>query len=284
MVLYQTNLKGIVIKKSITSIAIGGFDGMHLAHQQLFLHLDKNSGIVVIQTQYANLTPNYKRKEHTNHEIFFYPLEDIKHLNGVEFLDLLVEEFPRLEKIVVGYDFHFGHKALNDTDDLKNIFKGEVVVVEEFKKDDISIHSRVIRENIRDGDIKKANSLLGYNYKIEGLRVAGQGLGSKQFVPTVNIEVEDFLLPKDGIYVTKTIINNKIFNSVTFIGHRVTTDGKFAVETHIIDEDFCEDISYKISIIFLKKIRDNMKFKIYDDLKKQILKDIDDAKSWFIVN
>lgn len=256
---------------------------MHLAHQQLFSNLCKDGAIVVIQTSYANLSPKTHRSEHTKYPIFYYPLENIKHLSGEEFVKLLYEEFPKLEKIVVGYDFHFGHKALSSTKELKKLFKGEVLVIDEFKVDGIAVHSRVIREYLREGDIKAANKLLGYEYIISGIHIKGQGIGNKQFVPTINLEVEEFLLPQEGIYITQTFIDARYLPSVSFIGHRGTTDGKYAVETHIFGEFDEEHSSKTVKIKFFDKIRDNKKFEVYEELKLQILEDIKVAKNYFKV-
>lgn len=254
---------------------------MHLAHQQLFSKLDTNGAIVVISTQYANLSPNVNRARYTRYPLFYYPLENIKHLSGEEFIGLLYEEFPKLKKIVVGYDFHFGYKAKCNIDSLKEMFRGEVFVVDEYKISNIAIHSRIIREYLRDGNIKVANKLLGHNYTLQGNPIIGQGLGAKQFVPTINIDVKDFLIPQEGIYVTKTVLHNKSYNSVSFIGHRVTTDGKFAVETHILEDITAVKIPKTIEIEFFEKLRNNKKFEEYEALKKQILEDIKQTENWF---
>ena len=253
---------------------------MHLAHQQLFSKLNINGAIVVIQTSYANLSPFTSRDEHTSYPIFFYPLENIKHLSGEEFIKLLYQEFPSLEKIVVGYDFHFGHKAAYNIKNLKELFKGDVEIIDEFKIDNIAVHSRVIRSYLRDGAIRQANTFLGYNYKLKGYHIAGQGLGKKQFVPTINLDVKDFLIPQEGIYITQTILNNITYPSVTFIGHRITTDGKFALETHILDEISNIEIPKIVEVKFYEKIRDNKKFEEFSELKKAILKDIEIAKKY----
>ena len=253
---------------------------MHLAHQQLFSKLDTNGAIVVIQTSYANLSPLTTRDEHTIYPIFFYPLENIKHLSGEEFIKLLYQEFPSLEKIVVGYDFHFGNKAAYNIENLKELFKGEVEVIDEFKVDDIAVHSRVIRGYLRDGDITQATNLLGYNYKLKGYHIKGQGLGKKQFVPTINLDVKDFLIPQEGIYITQTILNSRSYCSVTFIGHRVTTDGKFALETHILEDISSIEIPKVVEIKFYEKIRDNKKFEEFSELKKAIFQDIAIAKKY----
>jgi riboflavin kinase/FMN adenylyltransferase len=122
---------------------------------------------------------------------------------------------------------------------------------------------------------------LGYNYRLQGNQILGQGLGKKQFVPTINIDVKDFLIPQEGIYVTKTILSNKVYESVSFVGHRVTTDGKFAVETHILENISVLEIPKIIEIVFFEKLRDNKKYEEYEQLKEQILKDIEQTKNWF---
>lgn len=275
------------LKNNITSIAIGGFDGMHLAHQALFAKLDKNGAIVVIETGYANLSPKTHREEYTSYPIFYYPLEDIKHLNGIQFISLLKEEYPALEKIVVGYDFHFGANRTYSTTDLSKLFDGDVVVIDEISFQNIAVHSKIIRSFLTSGEIEKANQLLDKEYKISGRQIKGQGLGQKQFVATINLSCGDFLLPSSGIYATKTIIEKIEYTSVTFIGHRLTTDGQFAVETHIIDE--LDDIllsSWKlevrdaVQIKFFTKVRDNIKFEKYEELQQQILDDIDVVKKF----
>ena len=270
----------LVNKNTIDTIAIGGFDGMHIAHQELFKNLGKNGAIVCIETGYANLTPKSYRQEYTNYPIYYYILENIKKLEGIEFVKLLKEEFTSLKKIVIGFDFCFGKNRKYCIDELKKIFDGEVVVISEIKFDNYPIHSRHIREFLKDANIKMANAFLGKNYKIYGNIVSGQGLGKSDFVATINLKVKDFLIPKDGVYITKTNIDENSYNSISFIGNRKTTDNIFAIETHIL-EDFKEAINPKISIEFIDFIRENRKFDNFLELKNQILKDIDIAKKYF---
>ena len=269
------------MKNEVTSIAIGGFDGMHLAHQELFSKLDEKSAIVVIETGYANLTPNRHREEHTKFPISYYPLENIKHLDGKSFVKLLLEEFPSLQKIVVGFDFCFGANRKHCIDDLKELFHGEVVVVDEIKCDDIGVHSRIIRKYIADGEMDIANRFLNTDYSILGTVIKGQGLGKKEFVPTINLHVDDFLLPNEGVYVTNTFIGDTKYKSVSFLGHRVSTDGSFAIETHILNDDIGYVDSKYIKISFIKKLRDNKSFESFTLLRQQIDTDITQAKEYF---
>ena len=131
--------------RNIKSIAIGGFDGMHIAHQYLFDALGEHGAVLAIETGYADITPGTHRQEHTHYPIFYYKLDDIKPLSGEEFVAKLKSDFPALKKIVVGYDFHFGHKRSCFSHDLKSLFDGEVVIVDEVKVEGEAVHSHVIR-------------------------------------------------------------------------------------------------------------------------------------------
>ncbi len=260
--------------KNSTAIAIGGFDGMHIGHQALFNELGEYGTIVVIETGYANLTPKNHREKFSDKHILYLKLEDIRHLDGVAFLNFLQVKFPKLQKIVVGYDFHFGKDRKYSFNDLKNLFDGEVIIVDEVCHNKDSIHSHKIRQKLQLGDIKGANEFLGHNYTIEGKLIKGQGIGAKELVATINVEAPDFLTPKEGVYATLTRIDNDehFHPSVSFLGHRVTTDGSFAIESHILDgEVLCEE---KADIRFVSFLRENEKFASLELLKEAIKKDI----------
>ena len=264
--------------KNVKAIAIGGFDGMHVGHQQLFEATGTSGGILVIETGYANLTPATAREHYSDLPIFYYELENIRHLDAKGFVSKLMQEFPQLEKIVVGYDFHFGKDRCYNFDDMRTLFHGEVVVVDEVKVDNDSVHSHKIRAKLQIGDIKGANRFLGYNYSIMGEKIKGQGLGQKELFATINIDAQGFLLPKEGVYVTTVRLNDEehYHPAVSFIGHRVTTDGSFAVETHILDGEVGEVKNIRLS--FVDFIRANQKFDTLEVLKEAIANDIKIAK------
>ena len=264
------------LKNSIKSIAIGSFDGIHIAHQKL---ISQSEAVVIIEKNCASLTTGYKRTEYIDKPSFFYHFDYIKSLSAGEFIAMLKEDFPKLEKIVVGYDFAFGYKKEGNTTLLQKLFSGEVVVVDEVKYNGISVHSCTIRKYITQGNINMVNLLLNHNYKIDGTVIKGQGLGKKELVPTLNLKVYDYILPKSGVYATKTLIDNRWLPSVSFLGHRVTTDGSFAIETHIIDRDIGV-VEGDISLEFLSYIRGNQKFEGLDALKKQIEEDISLARKF----
>jgi riboflavin kinase/FMN adenylyltransferase len=252
-------------KNSITSLALGGFDGLHVAHQCLIESLDDNGALLVINKGYATLTP--RREAFTDLPVFYYDLMTIKELSPEAFIDKVCREFSALERIVVGYDFRFGKGRSGSIEFLQIYFKGEVRVIDEVLIDGISIHSQTIREYVSEGKIEQANSFLGRDYLIQGRQIRGQGLGSKELVPTINIDSRGYTLPKEGVYVT--ITNGH--KSITFIGKRASSDGEFAIETHLL-ESFDEVESHTIE--FLEFVRENRKFDSFEALKKQIEEDI----------
>lgn len=263
--------------KKIEAIAIGGFDGMHAAHQYLFEELGENGAVVAIETGYADLTPGRHRQEHTHYPLFYYELSEIKGLSGKEFVEKLKSDFPALKKIVVGYDFHFGHKRSCASEDLQTFFRGEVKIIDEVKIEGEAVHSHTIRMLLEKGELEKANLLLGYNYKIKGRVVKGQGVGKERLVPTANIEALDYRIPKEGVYASLTRLSDEVlYPSVSFVGARHITDGSFAIETHILDKEV--DATGKAEISFLHFIRDNRAFESFEKLKEQIKKDIDEAR------
>jgi len=204
----------------------------------------------------------------------FFDLDDIRHLDGKGFIKLLKVNFTKLKKIVVGYDFHFGKDRRYSFHDLKELFDGEVIVVDEVKHNNDSVHSHKIRAKLQIGDIRGANEFLGHNYMIAGKKIQGQGIGSKELFPTINLEVKDFLLPKEGVYATLTRIDDEehYHPSVSFLGHRISTDGTFAVESHTLDgEVTCKE---KAEISFVDFIRNNEKFDSINKLKEAIKRDI----------
>jgi len=266
-------------RSNITSLTIGGFDGMHKAHQELFKNLDKNGAILVIETGYANITPLHYRQKYTKIPIFYYILEDIKHLSGEEFIKVIQKEFINIKKIVVGFDFGFGKNRSCSSKDLIKIFKNKIKVINEISINNIPIHSRIIREYLKKGDIKTTNLLLNRYYEIEGNIIKGQGIGKKSFVPTINLIIDIFLLPSNGVYITQSTINNKYYNSITFIGNRLSTDNQYSIETHIINKKISH-IDSTIQIKFIDKLRNNIKFDNYQTLKKQILIDIENCRKY----
>ena len=258
----------------IKRIAIGSFDGMHVAHQVL---ADKVDALVIIERNGGYLTPGYKRSHFTSKICCFYHFDVIKSLTPEAFVQKLIIDFPALETIVVGYDFHFGKNKAGNAEMLHTLSGKEVVIVEEVNYEGVAIHSRTIKNFLREGKIEMANKFLGRTFCIEGNVISGQGLGKKELVPTLNLTVQEYQLPMEGVYATRTRIGREWLNSVSFLGRRVTTDDSYAVETHILDKEI-GSVKEMLSLEFIDFIRINKKFDSLEALKKQIQDDMDRAK------
>ena len=262
------------LKNTIKSIAIGSFDGIHVAHQALIAKAD---ALVIIERGGGYLTPGYKRSLYTDRLCCFYDFDRIKGLTPEGFVARLQEDFPQLEKIVVGYDFAFGKDKMGTAETLKVLFDGKVEIVSEVCIESVSVHSRTIKTYLREGNIAMANTLLGRMYTIEGEVISGQGLGKKELVPTLNLRVKGYELPLEGVYATRTLVAGIWLPSVSFLGHRVTTDGSFAVETHVLERDIGE-VKGRIEVEFVDLLRANQKFESLEALKVQIDIDISHVK------
>jgi len=266
----------MAVTNTLRSVTVGSFDGIHIAHQALIARAE---AVAAIERWSGYLTPGYKRAEYLGAKpLFIYDFERIRMLDAEAFVALLTTHFPRLERIVVGYDFRFGKDKQGTPETLRRWFHGEVDVVEEVTYEGVSVHSRVIKRYIEEGDVAFAAKLLGRPYKLEGRVIRGQGLGAKALVPTLNLAVEGYVLPKEGVYATRTMIEGKAYPSVSFVGHRVTTDGRFAVETHVLDRRIEVSRGY-VGLAFLARIRPNRAFDSLDALKEQIFADMGVARA-----
>lgn len=264
----------MAFNNSIKSIAIGSFDGIHIAHKTL---IDQADALVIIERNGGYLTPGYKRANFTEKVCCFYHFDVIKSLTPEAFVLKLQTDFPQLEKIVVGYDFVFGKNRAGNTQVLQTLFDGLVQVVKEVSLEGVSVHSRTIKQYLKEGNVLWANKLLGREHSIEGVVVKGQGLGKKELVATLNLNVKEYQLPLEGVYATRTFIKGAWLDSVSFLGHRVSTDGSFAIETHVIGEDIGE-VEGQVKLTFVDFIRKNQKFESLYALKKQIGDDIEQVK------
>ncbi|WP_457605605.1 bifunctional riboflavin kinase/FAD synthetase [Nitratifractor sp.] len=259
------------IESPIRSIALGSFDGMHVAHRELIALAE---GVGVIERfSSRRLTPGYKRSWYCDKPMSFYLFDRVRDLSAAEFVAKLREDFPRLEKIVVGYDFRFGKERQGTVEALEELFDGEVTVVSEVTVGGVSVHARTIREYLRQGELAMANRLLGRPYLIDGEPVRGQGIGSRELVPTINLQIEGYQLPAEGVYAGRSRVGGVWYPSATFVGHRESVDGGFAVETHILDRQLGE-VSGRVMVEFHLFLRVNRRFRSLEALKRQIEEDL----------
>ncbi len=256
----------------IQGLALGKFDGMHLAHKALFEYLPNQSVLLCIQSQNPALTPN--KEPYSPFPIISIAFQEIMQWSGEYFMQILKEKFPLLEVLVVGYDFAFGKDRAFNASDLAHLFDKKIIIMPEFCIHGMGVHSSLIREFIHHGDMDNAKDMLGRYYHVQGSIITGQNLGSKALYPTINIQTQGYVLPQDGVYASFTELEGELMPSVSFIGHRLSTDRHFSIETHILNKAIPQIQSIQARIYFIHKIRDNQKFNDLALLKQQISQDI----------
>jgi riboflavin kinase/FMN adenylyltransferase len=191
-----------------------------------------------------------------------------------------------MKYVVVGDDFRFGHKRTGDYHTLQQyeeVYGYKTIVIEKLKDSNRDISSTYVREKIADGNIRKANQLLGYKYFIKSEIVHGKKLGRKIGIPTINMILPtNKLLPPNGVYVTEVLVDGKVYMGVTNVGCKPTVSEEkiLGVETYIAD--FCQDIyGEKIVVSFIDFIRPEQKFESIEKLKAQMESDIEVAKKYY---
>ncbi|BCZ19761.1 Riboflavin biosynthesis protein [Helicobacter sp. NHP19-012] len=271
-----------------TSLAIGKFDGVHLAHQKLLSLLDDKGAVLIVDWQRTKgvLTSLKERiallKAHAK-RVYFLPLEQVCTLLPGEFVALLLAKCPHLQKIVVGYDFHFGLNKMGDTQTLQNLLPPQICleIMPAFKIKGMVLHARHIRTCLKRGEVALAAQFLTRPFSLEGAVISGQHLGSNQLYPTLNMAIPpNALLPAFGVYAVQVQLegSSQIYAGVSFLGERLSTDRHLALETHLINAHLPTPPK-ALKVSFIQKIRDNVFFDNLPDLKVQISKDLQQAKA-----
>lgn len=285
-----------------TGVALGNFDGVHLGHRALIktnVEISKEMGLapsVLLFTNHTKtilgnkpdiLTDNTQKMEILKdlkvervYTIAFD--EELMSLSPDEFVKTILVEKLNCKLVVVGFNYRFGHKASGNAKILKELglkYGIKVVVVEAVVDEGDIMSSTRIRGLLKEGNIKMVNRSLGRNYLVKGKVIHGKNRGNKLGFPTANIEVDENLIPKEGVYATNTIIGGKSYLSATNIGYNPTFgDGVLKVETHILDFDG-NLYDTDIEIEFLDYIRGDIKFDNKDDLIRQMEDDVKAIKS-----
>ncbi|WBX73603.1 bifunctional riboflavin kinase/FAD synthetase [Tenacibaculum pacificus] len=283
-----------------TIVTIGTFDGVHIGHQKIikelidqaktankksvlltfFPHprmvLLKDVSIKLINT--IDERAAYLEKLGLDYLIIHPFSKEFSKLTALDFVrTILVNQF-NTSKLIIGYDHHFGKNREGNIKQLTEYSHLYDFTVEEIPAqdiDEVSVSSTKIRKALDIGHLKTANDYLGYNFSLTGTVVHGKKLGGKIGFPTANIEInEDYkLIPKTGVYVVKSVIDNNTVFGMMNIGNRPTINGKEqSIETHFFD--FNTNLyDKKITIQLLYFLRDEQKFNSIDKLVIQLKKD-----------
>lgn len=293
--------------KQKTIVTLGTFDGVHIGHKKIIEKLIQNSATCSCESLVLTFFPHPRMILQDSQEIkLLNTIEERIQLLEASGLDNLVihpfnQEFSRLtaeefvstvlvdqfnvKKIIIGYDHRFGRNRTADINDLiefgKNYeFDVEQILAQEI--DEVSVSSTKIRKALLEGNVALANEYLGYAYLLTGTIVKGKGIGRTIKFPTANLKMEESykLIPKNGVYIIQSIINNKLVFGMMNIGFNPTVNGEEqSIEIHFFD--FKENLyDKKIQIQILKRIRDEEKFDSLEQLTKQLEKDKSTALSY----
>ena len=157
-----------------------------------------------------------------------------------------------------------------------------VQILEKEKDGERDISSTYVREELEKGNIEKVNTLLGYPYFTRGEIVHGRQLGRTIGVPTANLIPPDVKkLPPNGVYITQSLIGNRLYQGITNVGYKPTVKENFlGVETYLFSCD--EDLyGQEAEVRFYKYLRPEKKFASLEELKEQLHKDVETGRSFF---
>jgi riboflavin kinase / FMN adenylyltransferase len=289
------------------AITIGNFDGVHRGHRQILRRLvalareeSWRSAVLTFDPHPAKLvTPASAPRllttiderarmilEQGIDEIMILPFTpQVAALGPEDFVREILVDALKARAVLVGANFHFGKRAAGDAGALEELgerysFETDIIVPVVWRKRVIS--STEIRRSIEAGEVGSACRMLGRPYALRGVVVAGEGRGSTQTVPTLNLSTNAEVLPKNGVYVTRTrdLSGRREWPSITNVGVRPTFDGhNRTIETYLL-APLKGSQPREISVEFLRWVREERKFENAEALKAQILRDVNRAQAY----
>ena len=284
-----------------TIVTIGTFDGVHIGHQKIIEKLIHNAADADCESLILTFFPHPRMVLQEQSEIqllntideraellektgidnlIIHPFDKtFSRLSAEEFVKDILVDTLNVRKIVIGHDHRFGRNRTADIDDLilfgeKYDFEVEQISAQEIQ--DASVSSTKIRIALEEGNVDLANQYLGYPYFLTGIVQEGKQLGRTINFPTANLKItENYkLIPKSGVYIAKSIINDQIVFGIMNIGTNPTVNDEMKrnIEVHYLNFD---DNLYhqKIEVALLHYIRPEQKFESLQLLKEQIAKD-----------
>lgn len=298
--------KNITIEEP-TSITLGKFDGIHLGHRELIKTVTDSAEAHNLISVVFTFDPHPVTVLKKNRK-FFQILSKHEKRSVIEDMgvDILIEypftlEFAGMDAhdfahflfytlncrvLVVGEDYSFGKSRLGDYELLKRIGDergADVIKIPYVMYKGTRVSSSRVRKYISGRNFETASKLLNRPYFVKGVVAEGKKIGRTIGFPTVNINPPDGkLLPPDGVYLTRTLVDGETLGSITNIGSNPTLGGRLrTVETFLMEFD--ETIYGKeITICFYKFLREEIKFDGVDELRAQIGLDIEKAKEELI--
>ncbi len=273
------------------TVALGNFDGVHLAHASL-LHAAKDSEHASAVFTFSEEVKNFlTTTEERAQKIEEYGIQLLFLASFPLFKDMSCEDFVLFLKdklacrhVVCGFNFHFGQGAVGDAQTLSALAEANGItctVLSQITQNEEPISSSRIRALLADGEIETANTLLGAPHSISGSVQKGYSIGRRLDVPTLNLPIPKNAAPIcHGVYVSRTMIDGKSYPSITNIGTNPTFDREnITCETYLLDT--CGDFYEKaVTVQLLSFLRKEKRFDSPDALKEAIANDLTLARNY----
>jgi riboflavin kinase / FMN adenylyltransferase len=293
-------------------VSVGNFDGIHRAHRHVLEEIVRRAKAAKALSVAVTFEPHPARILRPDHTfklltptseklrllettaidaVLLLPFtRDLSRMTPDEFAHEILKKRLRALEVHEGYNFHFGHKAAGNIQVLRELGRAmgfEVHDYPEMRLRGERVSSSHIRKLLVEGRVSRARHLLGRPFSILSNVGHGRGYGSKYTVPTINLARYDELVPKNGVYITRTRIgrgqSEECFDSVTNVGNRPTFGAdSFAIESHLLNFHPLElAAETEVELHFLDRLRDEIKFPSVDVLREQIGRDVAKAKRYF---
>jgi riboflavin kinase/FMN adenylyltransferase len=291
-----------------TLLSVGNFDGVHRAHMRVLDDIVRRAREQKYKAMAVSFEPHPARilrpdsslklltpvpeklrlLEATGLDaVLLLPFtRDLSMMTPRQFAERILKKGLHAREVHEGYNFHFGHKAAGNVETLTELGREmgfEVKVYSEMRLRGEPVSSSHIRKLLSEGRVSRARHLLARPFSILSTPGRGRGYGSKYTVPTINLSHYQEMVPRDGVYVTRTRVAEECFDSVTNVGNRPTFGADlFAIETHLLDFHPLElTPETEVEIYFLQRVRDEIKFPSVEALREQIGKDIKKTRRYF---
>lgn len=290
--------------------SIGFFDGVHLGHQYLIrdiVHRSQQAHLASMVITFAQhprqvVQPEYVPQLITSYEQKIKKLEatgidycvvlafdqQMASMTAKEFMQQILKEQLNVTQLLIGYDNRFGRNRTEGFADYCRYGEELGITVHEaqsYQEENIKMSSSLIREFLHQGEVLMAHRCLGNPYSLQGVVVDGFKEGRKLGFPTANLRTEDItqIIPQKGIYIVEVEVEGykHRMQGMTNVGTRPTYGGtQLTIETHILD--FAQNIYGKqITIFFLDRVRDELKFNSVEELQNKMKEDEEYTRKYF---
>ncbi len=292
-----------------SALTIGNFDGVHIGHRSILrrvrqiaaergwkpsaLMFDPHPARVVAPQRAPRLMTRPEQRatlmaaEGIEQALILPFTADTARLTPEQFASRIVAGRLGARAVLVGDNFRFGHDHAGNVETLRELggrLGFETEIVPAVARRGRAVSSSAIRGLLESGRVALAARWLERPYALEGAVVAGRGIGSRQTVPTLNLATAAELIPRTGVYITRTrdLEAPRAWNSVTNVGYRPTfgASAELTIETFLLDP-LEGETPRRISVEFLWRVREERKFTNPEALKARILRDAAAARRYF---